>query len=39
MINQGIELDMSDPESWTVDTVHLGTQQLEIGYDPEKYHH
>ena len=31
-----IELDMSDPDSWTVDTVHLGTRQLEIAYDPEE---
>ncbi|MEH6605209.1 MAG: hypothetical protein V7711_06485 [Pseudomonadales bacterium] len=29
-----IELDMSDPALWTIDTVHLGTRQLDIDYDP-----
>ena len=28
-----ITLDMSDPAVWTIDTVHLGTRQLEISYD------
>lgn len=28
-----IQLDMSDPGLWTVDTVHLGTRQLEIQFD------
>jgi hypothetical protein len=26
-------LDMSRPSLWTVDTVHLGTRQLQLGYD------
>lgn len=28
-------LDMSRPSLWTVDTVHLGTKQLQLGYDPK----
>jgi len=28
-----ITLSMSDPESWIIDTVHLGTKQLEVSYD------
>ena len=28
-----IELDMSDPNLWTVDVVHLGSKQIEISYD------
>ncbi|NQV35444.1 MAG: alginate lyase family protein [Phycisphaeraceae bacterium] len=27
------ELDMSDPDLWTIDTVHLGTRQVKITYD------
>lgn len=28
-----IGLEMSRPSLWTVDTVHLGTKQLKLGYD------
>jgi hypothetical protein len=29
------ELDMSDAGLWTIDTVHLGTRQVEITYDAD----
>ena len=28
-----VELDMSNPEDWTIDVVHLGSRQIEISYD------
>lgn len=31
--NSTIELNMSDPNLWTVDVVHLGSKQIEISYD------
>ena len=30
-----VELDLSDPKLWTVDVVHLGSRQIDIGYDPK----
>jgi hypothetical protein len=31
--NKIIQLDMSDPNLWTVDVVHLGSKQIDISYD------
>lgn len=31
--NKEIQLNMSDPNLWTVDVVHLGSKQIEISYD------
>jgi hypothetical protein len=31
--NSTIELNMSDPNLWTVDVVHLGSKQIDISYD------
>jgi predicted secreted protein len=31
--NKEITLDMSDPQLWTVDVVHLGSKQIDISYD------
>jgi len=31
--NSTIELDMSNPNLWTVDVVHLGSKQIDISYD------
>jgi hypothetical protein len=31
--NKEITPDMSDPQLWTVDVVHLGSKQIEISYD------
>ena len=28
-----VELDMSNPDAWTIDVVHLGSKQIEISYD------
>jgi len=33
MAARDLELDMSDADLWTIDTVHLGTRQVEITYD------
>ncbi|MBV5313729.1 MAG: hypothetical protein JZU47_10560 [Prolixibacteraceae bacterium] len=34
--NKDIELDMSKPELWIVDVVHLGSKQIEISYDAKE---
>lgn len=31
--NKDIQLDMSKPEIWTVDVVHLGSKRIDITYD------
>lgn len=28
-----VVLDISDPSSWVIDTMHLGTKQIELAYD------
>jgi hypothetical protein len=33
--NKEITLDMSDPQLWTVDVVHLGSKQIDISYDAQ----
>jgi hypothetical protein len=30
-----LQLDMVDADRWVVETVHLGTRQVEIDYDSE----
>ncbi len=31
--NSTVELNMADPNLWTVDVVHLGSKQIDISYD------
>jgi endoglucanase len=31
--SKDLNVDISDPTSWIIDTMHLGTKQVEIGYD------
>ena len=35
--NKEIQLDMSNPNLWTVDVVHLGSKQIDISFDSKDY--
>ena len=34
--NKEIQIDMSSPNLWTVDVVHLGSKQIDISYDAKE---